>query len=578
MKMTCSSAGTRSPRLILGAADQHRGLRRAQPPRPPRQRRPGSPGPAGRRPPPPPQPQLEQRGVPGAGVQPQPQPQPHVPHPVAGQPPLRPHRPPRRTAPRPPRRRRRPAAARPAGPASAPPAAPRRPPRSTPPPRCRTCRARCPAARGQLAFIARPPSAWFPGVPPGARGHGGPARGARFPGCSRSPRPPRWPAWTPRPAARWPGPGAARPARSSGPASSARPAARAAPGRAVPGRVPGRGWRAAARSSAASRSRSSRSPARSASRAAIRRRSLVPDVLHQAGGIGRACCKLGAQAVGLPSAQARSSSRSRAASASAWVTVWLRIGPHPVELAADLGLGGARPVRLVAGLPQPGRQHAPTASSRWPMARAICSSAACRTASSSATWPGRRPGATGQSVTTQARNPASVDPGASASRSSHSASPPTRASGVGPSSASASPGRGRRASTQARTTPISVSEASAYTAAGITQIARSRHPCPAASAFIASEIPMHASVQRPGPQRPLAVQRQRHAQRGEHHRARVRDARLQRGHPGRLLDRARPSRTAPASSPPPPRRPARPARRPRSAATSPACPARRRPA
>ena len=47
---------------------------------------------------------------------------------------------------------------------------------------------------------------------------------------------------------------------------------------------------------------------------------------------------------------------------------------------------------------------------------------------------------------------------------------------------------------------------------------------------------MHASVQRPRPQRPPAVQRQRHAQRGEHHRADVRDARLQRGHPGHLLD------------------------------------------
>ena len=82
------------PPVILGPADQHRGLRRAQPPRPERQGRPGSPGPAGRCSPAPPQPQLEQGGVPGAGVQPQPQPQPHVPHAVAGQPPLRPHRPP----------------------------------------------------------------------------------------------------------------------------------------------------------------------------------------------------------------------------------------------------------------------------------------------------------------------------------------------------------------------------------------------------------------------------------------------------------------------------------------------------
>ncbi len=38
-----------------------------------------------------------------------------------------------------------------------------------------------------------------------------------------------------------------------------------------------------------------------------------------------------------------------------------------------------------------------------------------------------------------------------------------------------------------------MSDASAYTPAGITQIAASRHPGPAASAFIASEIPMHAA-------------------------------------------------------------------------------------
>ena len=54
-------------------------------------------------------------------------------------------------------------------------------------------------------------------------------------------------------------------------------------------------------------------------------------------------------------------------------------------------------------------------------------------------------------------------------------------------------------------------------------------------------------VQRPRPHRPPAVQGQRHAQRGEDHRADVRDARLQRGHPGRLLDPPRPSCTAPAS-------------------------------
>jgi transposase InsO family protein len=117
--------------------------------------------------------------------------------------------------------------------------------------------------------------------------------------------------------------------------------------------------------------------------------------------------------------------------------------------------------------------------------------------------------------------------GASDSRSSHSARLPTRASGVGPSSASIWPSSRCRASTQARTTLISVSDASAYTAAGITQIARSFHPCPAASAFWHREIPLHARFSA-GPQGTLAVQRQRHAQRGEHHRASIRDARLHR--------------------------------------------------
>jgi hypothetical protein len=40
---------------------------------------------------------------------------------------------------------------------------------------------------------------------------------------------------------------------------------------------------------------------------------------------------------------------------------------------------------------------------------------------------------------------------------------------------------------------MSVSLASAYTAAGMTQIAMSRHPRPAAMAFIAREIATHAT-------------------------------------------------------------------------------------
>ena len=51
-----------------------------------------------------------------------------------------------------------------------------------------------------------------------------------------------------------------------------------------------------------------------------------------------------------------------------------------------------------------------------------------------------------------------------------------------------------RASAQARTTPMRVSLASAYTAAGITQIAVSRQPGPAAIAFMVRERPTQATL------------------------------------------------------------------------------------
>ena len=63
------------------------------------------------------------------------------------------------------------------------------------------------------------------------------------------------------------------------------------------------------------------------------------------------------------------------------------------------------------------------------------------------------------------------------------------ASGVGSASPSASFSAFCRAIVQARTTPIAVSDASAYATGGIAQIARSRHPCPAASTFIATDVP-----------------------------------------------------------------------------------------
>jgi hypothetical protein len=73
----------------------------------------------------------------------------------------------------------------------------------------------------------------------------------------------------------------------------------------------------------------------------------------------------------------------------------------------------------------------------------------------------RRPGATGHSSITQRRNPASVETGASTSRSAQRSKPPAIASGVVSSSASASLNAHCRATVHARTTPIAVSDASA---------------------------------------------------------------------------------------------------------------------
>ena len=98
---------------------------------------------------------------------------------------------------------------------------------------------------------------------------------------------------------------------------------------------------------------------------------------------------------------------------------------------------------------------------------------------------GATPGATGEDCTTHRRKPRSVDGAARASRSSHRATPPRTASGVVSSPARASPSSRWRAIAWDRMTPMAVSLASAYATGGITQIARSRNPCPAASMFIA---------------------------------------------------------------------------------------------
>jgi hypothetical protein len=104
----------------------------------------------------------------------------------------------------------------------------------------------------------------------------------------------------------------------------------------------------------------------------------------------------------------------------------------------------------------------------------------------------RRPGATGHSASTQARNPARVEAGASTRRSSHRARPPTVASGVGVSAASAMPSWRWRAMAQARTTANRVSLARAYATGGRAQMARFRQPGAAAIAFMNTLVPTAA--------------------------------------------------------------------------------------
>ena len=63
---------------------------------------------------------------------------------------------------------------------------------------------------------------------------------------------------------------------------------------------------------------------------------------------------------------------------------------------------------------------------------------------------------------------------------------------------------------------MAVSDAKAYAIGGMTQIASPRQPGAAASQVHKDRRRDRADVQQPGPDRPLAMQRQRDAQRGEH--------------------------------------------------------------
>ena len=96
--------------------------------------------------------------------------------------------------------------------------------------------------------------------------------------------------------------------------------------------------------------------------------SVFPDGVRQLRGVGAGLLELGRSPSACRSAQARSSSRSRAASIESLGDGLPGVGAHPVKFAAHLGLGGTRPFRLAAGLPPPGRQHArrPHPAGRWP--------------------------------------------------------------------------------------------------------------------------------------------------------------------------------------------------------------------
>ena len=121
----------------------------------------------------------------------------------------------------------------------------------------------------------------------------------------------------------------------------------------------------------------------------------------------------------------------------------------------------------------------------------------------------RVPGATGAAARTQRRNPPTVPGTSKDSRSSHRARPPA-ARQAEPSRAS--PADGSLAWTQRRTTAMSRSEASAYSALGMTQTVTDRGEVrSAASRFMVSEPSAQATFStrstRPGPA--AAGQRQR---------------------------------------------------------------------
>ena len=146
----------------------------------------------------------------------------------------------------------------------------------------------------------------------------------------------------------------------------------------------------------------------------------------------------------------------------------------------------------------------------------------------------RRPGATGHSSSTQARNPASVEAGARARRSSHRARPPRTASGVAASAASAVASwlvAGDRPGADDADEGVAGQRVGDRGQGPDGQVPPARRG--------GDRVHEHAGadggqVQRPGAERAAAVQGQRDAQAGEDQGGGVGDRRLERGDGGQV--------------------------------------------
>ena len=146
----------------------------------------------------------------------------------------------------------------------------------------------------------------------------------------------------------------------------------------------------------------------------------------------------------------------------------------------------------------------------------------------------RRPGATGHSSSTQARNPVRVEAGARVRRSSHRARPPRTASGVGASAA-----RVRAEVLVAGERPGADDADQGVAGQGVGDGRQRPDGQVPPAGFGGQDVHEHAGadggqVQRAGPERAAAVQGQRDAQAGEDQCGGVRDRRFQGGDGGQV--------------------------------------------